>query len=166
MKIQYFTSTKIANICTHFSENTVLYSYKHYRYLYTFQWKYGILQLQSLDTVTIFRMNIPVYTTCRQEIPRRMKRRRHLIIIKCAEIERLTGFTVKQIKLCLLKAKLDTFGEKRVLVQRLYLHLHLHLHLELPAPSPTLQVTTSPTTWPAPAPLQHHLTSPPTRTTS
>ena len=113
-------------------------------------------------------MNIQVYTTCRQEIPRKMKRRRYLTIIQCAEIERLTGFTVKQIKLRLLKAKLDTYGEKKVLVQRLYLHLHLHLHLhlELPAPSPTLQVATSPTTWPAPAPLQHHLASPPPRTTS
>ena len=91
-------------------------------------------------------MNIQVYTTCRQEIPRKMKRRRYLTIIQCAEIERLKGFTVKEIKLRLLKAKLDTYGEKKVLVQRLYMHLHLHLHLELPAPPPTLQVTTSPTT--------------------
>ena len=109
----------------------------------------------------IFRMNIPVYTTSRQEIPaRKMRRRRYLTVIavQCsAEIERLkewlTDLTIKQIKIRLLKAKLNTYGERKVLVQRLYLHLqlhlhleHLHLHLELPAPSPTLQVTTSPTT--------------------
>ena len=106
------------------------------------------------------RMKIPVYTTSRQDVPaRRLRRHRYLTIIavQCnAETaslkERMTDLTVKQVEICLLKAEIGH-------LKHLHLHLeHLHLQRGLPAPSPTLQVSTSPTTWPD---LQLHLfTSP------
>ena len=104
------------------------------------------------------RMKIPVYTTSRQDVPaRRLRRHRYLTIIavQCnAETaslkERMTDLTVKQVEICLLKAEIGH-------LKHLHLHLeHLHLQRGLPAPSPTLQVSTSPTTWPATAPL--HIT--------
>ena len=67
---------------------------------------------------------------------------------KCTDIETLTNYTVKYIKSCLIKANLDSFGVKRVLVQRLshYLTYQITWNYLQPQILPVDRLDTSSTT--------------------
>ena len=60
--IQHDTVTSIVNICTHSSEDTIFYKYKNCKYLYTFQWKYSIIQLQTLQISVHISVKIRNFT--------------------------------------------------------------------------------------------------------